>query len=79
VPILTLKVGVETAARLERLALRRRKSKSALMREALEEKLRRSPDQPTLYEAMKPSIGVVESGCRDLGHNPKHLAGFGRK
>lgn len=78
-PILTLKVPADTAARLERLAARRRVSKSSIVREALEQKLRKSQDTPSLREAMKHSIGVVDSGVRDLGHNPKHLAGFGRK
>ena len=78
-PIVTLKVPPEIAARLERVAMRRRVSKSAIVREALEEKLRRSPDRPSLHDAMRHSIGVLDSGVRDLGHNPKHLAGFGRK
>ena len=78
-PTLTLKVPTDTAARLERLAMRRRVSKSAVVREALDEKLRRSADAPSLHDVMKHSLGVVDSGVRDLGHNPKHLAGFGRK
>jgi hypothetical protein len=78
-PTLTLKVPAETAARLERLAARRRVSKSVVIREALEERLRKSSDTPSLHDAMKHSIGVLDSGVRDLGHNPKHLAGFGRK
>lgn len=78
-PMVTLKVPPETAARLERLALRRRMSKSAIVREALEEKLRASPDRPSLHDAMKASLGVLDSGVRDLGHDPKHLTGFGRK
>lgn len=76
---LTLKVPNETVVRLERLALRRRVSKSAVVREALEEKLRRTADTPSLHDVMKHSLGVVDSGVGDLGHNPKHLAGFGRK
>ena len=78
-PTMTLKVPAEMAARLERLALRRRVSKSTVMREALEEKLRKTADAPSLHDAMKHSIGVLDSGVRDLGHNPKHLAEFGRK
>lgn len=78
-PILTLKIPATTAARVDRMAARRRISKSALVREALEEKLRESPYVPSLHDAMKPTIGVVDSGVRDLGHNPKHLAGFGSR
>jgi len=79
VPTLTLKVSTETAARLERLAARLRTSKSAVIRDALEEKLRESGNEPSLYDLMKASIGVIDSGVDDLGHNPKHMAGFGRK
>ena len=78
-PILTLKISPATAVRVERMASRRRLSKSALVREALEEKLRESAESPTLHDAMGPTLGVVDSGVRDLGHNPKYLAGFGRK
>jgi hypothetical protein len=78
-PILTLKVPAETAARLERFAARRRVSKSTVIREALEERLRKSKDAPSLHDAMKHSIGVLDSGVRDLGRNPRHLAGFGRR
>jgi hypothetical protein len=77
-PVITLKVSQETAARLEQMALRLRTSKSAVIREALEEKLRERSTEPSLYDLMKSSIGAVDSGVIDLGHNPKHLAGFGR-
>jgi hypothetical protein len=33
---------------------------------------------PSLEELMAPARGVVDSGIRDLGSNPKHLKGFGR-
>jgi hypothetical protein len=78
-PVITLKVSPEIAARLAQLAIRRRMSKSAVVREALEEKLREPSTEPSLYDLMKSSIGVVDSGVTDLGHNPKHMAGFGRR
>jgi predicted transcriptional regulator len=78
-PVLTLKVSPEIAARLDRMATRRRTSKSVIIREALEEKLRGSAAEPSLYELMKSTIGTVDSGMTDLGHNPKHLSGFGRR
>jgi hypothetical protein len=78
-PTLTLKVPTETAARLERLARERRVAKSVVVREALADKLSRQTVMPSLHDVMKHSLGVVDSGVRDLGHNPKHLAGFGRK
>jgi len=47
------------------------------MREALEDKLRASANEPSVYDLMKASIGSIDSGIRDLGHNPVHLKGFG--
>ena len=78
-PVITLKVSPETASRLERMAAQRRTSKSAVVREALEEKLRESAAEPSLHDLMKGSLGIVDSGVPDLGHNPKHLQGFGRR
>jgi predicted transcriptional regulator len=75
----TLKLPADTAARLDRLAIRRRTTKSAVMREALEDKLRTSASEPSVYDLMKASVGSVDSGVRDLGHNPVHLKGFGLK
>lgn len=77
--ILTLKPSTDTAARLERMATRRRTTKSAVMREALEDKLRASANEPSVYDMMKASIGSIDSGIWDLGHNPNHLKGFGLK
>jgi len=78
-PTLTLKVPIELAARLERLAAEQRVPKSEVVRQALDEKLRKTPVAPSLHAVMKHSLGVVDSGLRDLGHNPKHLKGFGRQ
>jgi predicted transcriptional regulator len=79
VQTLTLKVSTTTSARLDRLAARRRTTKSAIMREALDEKLRSSANEPSVYDLMKASVGSIDSGLRDLGHNPAHLKGFGLK
>jgi len=76
---LTLKLSADTAARLGRMAARRRTTKSAVMREALEEKLLAGVDEPSVYDLMKASVGSIDSGIRDLGHNPIHLKGFGLK
>ena len=76
--LITLKVPAETAARIARIAARRRVSKSTVVREALEEKLRESTDEPSVHDLMKSDLGAVDSGVRDLGHNPKHLSGFGK-
>jgi len=76
---LTLKISSDTAARLGRMATRRRMTKSAVMREALEDKLRTSANEPSVYDLMKDSIGSIDSGIRDLGHNSIHLKGFALK
>jgi predicted DNA-binding protein len=77
--VMTLKLPSQTAQRLTRAAARRRVSKSAFVRELLEGKLARLQDEPTLYDLMQPALGSVDSGQADLGHNPRHLAGFGRQ
>lgn len=77
-PVLTLKLPPETAARIARIAARRRVSKSTVVREALDEKLRDTPDELSVHDLMKGVAGAVDSGVRDRGHNPKHLARFGR-
>ena len=78
-PTITLKVPPETAARLARMASRRRVAKSVVVREALDEKLRQTPDAPSLFELMGSAIGAVDGKLADRGHNPDHLNGFGRK
>lgn len=77
---MSLKVSRETAARLERLAVRRRVSKSALLREALERTLRRATAEaePSAYDLMRDSLGAVDSGHHDLSFNKDHLSGYGR-
>ena len=77
--VMTLKLPSQTAQRLTRAAARRRVSKSAFVRELLEVKLARLQDEPTLYDLMQPALGAVDSGQADLGHNPRHLEGFGRQ
>ncbi len=76
---LTLKLSTDMAARLEGMAARRRTTKSAVMREALEDKLSASANEPSVFDLMKASVGSIDSGIRDLGHNPSHLKGFGLK
>jgi hypothetical protein len=49
------------------------------MREALEEKLRSTGNEPSVYDLMKASVGSIDSGVRDLGRNRAHLKEFGLK
>ena len=77
---LTLKVPEELAARVEKIALRRRVSKSRIVREALEEALHKDGrrSEPSAHDLMKHGFGIVKGGPRDLSTNKKYFAGFGR-
>jgi predicted transcriptional regulator len=76
---LSVKLSKDQAAQLERLAMRRRTTKSAIMREALEEELRPPTREPSVCDLMKDSVGSIDSGIRDLGHNRVRQKGFGLK
>lgn len=74
-----MQVPDELVGRMDALALARRTSRSALLREALEEKLkaadRKAP--PSLYAQSTDLCGMGNSGVGDLASNSKHLDGFG--
>jgi len=76
---ISLKVPDELASRMDAVARARRTSRSALLREALEEKLkavaRKTP--PSLYDQSADLCGTGCSGVADLASNPSHLEGFG--
>ena len=71
-------------ARVEKEAKRKRCSKAAIVREAVERSLKarprangkRSKRPKTFLEAAGDLIGCVE-GPGDLSHNPKYMEGFG--
>jgi len=67
---------------------RQAKAEAALhgrkLKDLIEEGLRRvlepetgSSTAPSLYDLMKPSLGIADSGVGDLASNPKHMEGFG--
>ena len=69
---------------------RRAKAEAALrgrrLKDLIEEGLRlvlqvsrKERKRPSLAEMMEHARGVVDSGISDLGSNPKHLRGFGRR
>ena len=76
---ISLKIPDELVSRMDALAKTKHTSRSALLREALEEKLkaaaRKSP--LSLYEQSSDLCGAGSSGVGDLASNPKHLEGFG--
>jgi len=76
---ISLKIPDELVSRVDALALSKRTSRSALMREALEEKLEASAmiSTPSLYQRSADLCGKGDSGLGDLASNPKYLEGFG--
>jgi predicted transcriptional regulator len=76
---ISLKIPDELVSRVDAAARSKRTTRSALLREALEEKLRaldrKSP--PSLFDQSADLCGIGESGTGDLASNPKHLEGFG--
>jgi hypothetical protein len=68
-----LKTELEAAARL------RGRSASAIVREAVEQRLRKSHriQKASLYERTRHLCGCFDSGVTDLATNPKYLEGLG--
>jgi metal-responsive CopG/Arc/MetJ family transcriptional regulator len=76
---ITCKVPEKLAAQLDALARTERRSKSALVREALENRLKaqRRRGKVTAYDLVKHLCGSLKGGPSDLATNPKHMEGFG--
>jgi hypothetical protein len=72
----SVKLPVPLAAWLNQQARELGRSKSALVRQALERQ-RSKPDKGTCLDLMENLCGCVR-GPRDLSTNPKHLEGFGQ-
>jgi hypothetical protein len=77
---ISLKLPEVLVARLEAEARRRQTSKSALIREYLEQCLNgeQRDRRPSFYELAQDLCGTGQSGVPDLAINPKHLEGFER-
>jgi hypothetical protein len=76
---ISLKVPDELLSRLDSMARAKRTSRSSLVREALEEKIKASSRKTplSLYEQSSDLCGKGKSGITDLASNPKHMKGFG--
>jgi Arc/MetJ-type ribon-helix-helix transcriptional regulator len=76
---ISLKVPDELVARMDAVARAKRTNRSALLREALEEKLDAvsRTTRPSLFDRSADLCGKGCSGLGDLASNPKHLEGFG--
>lgn len=76
---ISLKVSEELVSRMDAVARVRKTSRSALLREALEEKLKSASRKSSLslFDQSADLCGRGNSGLGDLASNPKHLEGFG--
>ena len=76
---LVLRIPDDLEARLEALASRRGKTKSAIARELLWKGVRsRRKDDLSAFDLIRDQIGIVDTGIGDLASNPKHMQRFGR-
>lgn len=76
---ITCKVSEKLAAGLDAMARAERCSKSSLMREALEARLKAKRRRPpvTAYDLVKHLCGSIKGGPSDLATNSKYMKGFG--
>lgn len=76
---ISLKIPEELASKLDATARAKHVSRSALFREALEEKLEAiaGAAKPSLLDQSGDLCGSGASGIGDLASNPKHIEGFG--
>jgi predicted transcriptional regulator len=72
---ISLKLPDELDQRLTRLAARRKVSRSALLRAALEAYTK---EQPTSVTAMAEDLAGSLDGPEDLSSSPRHLSGYGK-
>ena len=75
---ITCKISEKLNAHLEAMSRRRRISKSAILREALESKAKGAARSaaPSAYDLVRHLRGSLR-GPKDLSTNPRHMKGFG--
>jgi len=76
---ITIRISESLVQRLKQHAGARRRSESALVREALENYLGEVPASSSAYDLARKAglIGCVRRGPSDLSTNRKHFEGFG--
>jgi len=76
---ISLKIPDELISKVDALAREKRTSRSALLREALEEKVKAAARKTplSLFDQSADLCGTGQSGLGDLASNHKHLEGFG--
>lgn len=75
---ISLKVPKALNAKLAVTAKRRGASKSAIIREAIEDYFARTASPLSVAELAKELIGCVDGGPPDLSYNKKHMKGYGK-
>ncbi len=73
---ISVKLPESLARWLERESAKRRRSRSDIVREALENR-RQGSGKPTIADVLADLAGTID-GPRDLSTNPRHLDGLGR-
>jgi len=73
---ISVKIPESLARWLERESAARRRSRSDIVREALESR-RQSSGKPTMADVLADLAGTID-GPRDLSTSPRHLDGLGR-
>jgi predicted DNA-binding protein len=74
---LTIKLTAELKQQLQLQSKRSGRSISALIREAVSDRLRRAENTTSLYDRTRDLCGKGGSGRPDLATNPDHLRSFG--
>ncbi|MBZ5664674.1 MAG: ribbon-helix-helix domain-containing protein [Acidobacteriia bacterium] len=76
---ITIRISESLVKRLKKQAGMKRRSESALVREALENYLGETPTSSSAYDLAKEAglIGCVRCGPSDLSTNRKYFKGFG--
>lgn len=77
---ITCKLPEALAAQLTSLAREERRSKSAILRDALEDRLKAREKAPmvTALSLVKHLCGVMQGEPADLATNPQHMRDFGK-
>jgi len=76
--VVTCKLPKKLAAKLERVAKDEHRSKQAVLREAIEQRLKTKRPVPRVsaYDLVKHIVGTLD-GPSDLATNPERMKGFG--
>ena len=76
---ITCKIPRQLDALLAAEARKKRVSKSQIVREAIQDRVKRrkGKEAPRAIDLVKDLMGSIKGGPRDISTNPKYLEGFG--